>query len=147
MQPFLNHGLALSSAQTGDSEGGAIAPFPTLECLQTQSFLILTNHSWEANVGPLSCYPFKIFGWSPDTQDYTLCLFDASTSDLDSYAEFLDRGNHLLLYQCHPDVQICYSYRPSFHSDISTYPTQYVLQVFVCMDGDSWELIAEGEYR
>lgn len=146
MHSFSHRGPALSSVRTGDWEGSAIAPFPTLECLQTQSFLILTNRSWEADVGPLSCHPFKIFGWSPDTQAYTLCLFDASVSDLDSYAEFLDRGNHMLLYQCHPEVQICYSYRPCFDNEASSYPSQYALQVFVCADGDSWELIAEGEY-
>lgn len=146
MQSFSGHSLATAAGVAGEVRG-AISSWPGLECLQSQSFLVLTNRSWETCRGPVGCRPFKIFGWSPHTQNFTLCLFDASLSDLENYAEFHAQGNCLLLYQHHPDAQLCYAYRPCFLEANSTYPSQYKLQVFISVDGKTWDEVAEGEYR
>lgn len=147
MQPFSGRSLATASEKIGTEAQGAVASFPGLGCLQSQSFLVLTNRSWETACGPVACHPFKIFGWNSEAQDFTLCLFDASLSDLDSYAEFYQGGDHLLLYQSHPDAELCYVYRPQFASANTGYPTEYSLQILVCVDGETWEVVAEGEYR
>ncbi|MBD2258954.1 hypothetical protein [Pseudanabaena sp. FACHB-2040] len=146
MQSFSSR-RAITSEATWDEARGAIAPFPGLAGLQTQSFLILTNRSWETLHGPMGCLPFKIFGWNPQAQDFTLCLFDASFSDLENYAEFDSVSNELMLYQSHPEAQICYIYQPYLEDTNSTYPTQYELRVLISADGENWEVVAEGEYR
>ncbi|HEY9737103.1 MAG TPA: hypothetical protein V6D06_12505 [Trichocoleus sp.] len=147
MQPFSGRSLAIAAEGTATDAGEATASCPGLSCLQTQSFLVLTNCSWETVHGPIACHPFKIFGWNPTTQDFTLCLFDGSLTDLETYAELYQEGNYLLLYQTHPDAQLCYVYRPQFSTISAFYPIEYSLQVLVCVDGETWDVVAEGEYR
>jgi hypothetical protein len=147
MHSFSSNHSATTAGAFGETGYGAIAPFPGLACLQFRSFLILTNRSWQTLYGSTECLPFKIFGWNPNTQDFSLCLFDASFSDLESYAELDPESDRLVLYQCSPDIEICYIYQPHFQDAQSAYPTQYGLQVLVSADAETWEVVAEGEYR
>lgn len=120
---------------------------PHLGVFQSQSFLILSNQNWQEFHHCQGCRPFKIFGWDPKKQAFTLPLFDAALTDLEHYIELSDDGNQLLLYQIHPDRMFCYVYQPCASEGSSLHPTQYQLQAFACHDHQKWELLIEGDYH